>query len=180
MTSFADGLTPKASSKAILRSNNVKTETKIRGSQLSNLQQETTNSSYNNNHYGMVDVGSAEAATSSSMVAPTGNARYLTAADHTPPEAASPLIAGHQSQSNYRHNRVQSNIVESFNARATSQSALGLSNVAQQASGPTAPKTRTSIPTSKTKKANTTLTQQQQIQEKIKQLQMKEQLNGSN
>ena len=159
MTSFADGLTPKASSKTILRSNNVKTETKIRGSQLSNLQQETTNSSYNNNHYGIAEGGSAEA-TSTSMVAPTGNARYLTAADHdhTPPEAASPLIAGHQSQLNYRHNRVQSNIVESFNARATSQSALGLSNVAQQASGPTAPKTRTSIPNSKTKKADTTLT----------------------
>lgn len=157
MTSFADGLTPKASSKAILRSNNVKTETKIRGSQLSNLQQETTNSSYNNNHYGIADGGSAEA-TSSSMVAPAGNARYLTAADHTPPEAASPLIAGHQSQLNYRHNRVQSNIVESFNARATSQSALGLSNVAQQASGQSAAKTRTSIPNAKTKKVNTTLT----------------------
>ena len=114
------------------------------------------------------------------MVAPTGNARYLTTVDHTPPEVTSPLAGGHQSQLNFRHSRVQSNIVESFHTRATSQSALGTTNVGQPSTGPTAAKTRASMPTSKAKKGSSTLTQQQQIQEKIKQLQMREQTSGAN
>ena len=36
------------------------------------------------------------------------------------------MLSGNQSQINFRHNRVQSNIVDSFNARVASQSALGL------------------------------------------------------
>ena len=54
---------------------------------------------------------------------------YVTSLGHNSPDLISPMLngqVGNQSHINFRHSRVQSNVVESFNARAASQSALGL------------------------------------------------------
>ena len=50
----------------------------------------------------------------------------MTSLGQSPSDVISPILSGNQSQVNFRHNRVQSNIVDNINARVASQSALGL------------------------------------------------------
>lgn len=103
---------------------------------------------------------------------------YMTSLGNNSPKFVSPLLSTNQSQLQIRHNRVQSNTAgDSFNNRVASQSALGLvSNLGGTAGKGAVMNTRLST---KAKKTMTTMpsaqhTQQQQIQEKIRQLQAKD------
>jgi len=164
-----EGLTPKQTQKVFQRVHNLQTEQKMRANQLLNTQPETTNCSYN--QYGIVDAGT------STSLGPLAEAQnpvgYMTSLGHNSPHIASPLVSGNQSQINFRHTRVQSNNVDSFQERVTSQSALGLSNL-----GSSQPKTRVSLPISSKVATRKGPTQSQQIQEKIRQLHLQSSASG--
>jgi len=120
-----EGLTPKQTSKVFQRVHTRKTESRLRASQVFN-QPETTNCSYN--QYGIAEPTSASLGNAALHAFQGSGAHtgYLTSLGHNSPDLVSPLISGNQSHINIRHTRVQSNIVDTKNARTASQSALGL------------------------------------------------------
>ena len=84
--------------------------------------------SYTNNNYGIGADGALPSSTLQGFGGPGVHTGYMTSLGHNSDSKDSPrqLLTGNKSHINFRHSRVQSNIVDSFNARIASQSALGL------------------------------------------------------